>query len=46
MATNIYYDGSSIHWKNGVVLEPQQLECVSGGKRSPDVPDCKTGKLP
>jgi len=46
MATNIYYDGSAIHWKNGIVLLPQQLECVSGGKKSPDVPDCSTGKLP
>jgi hypothetical protein len=46
MASNIYYDGSVIHWKNGIVLEPRQLECVSGGTRSPDVPDCRTGKLP
>ncbi len=46
MASNVYYDGHAIHWKNGIVLEPQQLECVSGGTRSPDVPDCVTGTLP
>jgi len=46
MSNNVYYDGQAIHWKNGIVLEPQQLECVSGGTRSPDVPDCSTGRLP
>jgi hypothetical protein len=46
MASNVYYDGSAIHWKNGLVLVPRQLECVSGGTKSPDIPDCQTGKLP
>ena len=46
LVSNVYYDGSSIHWKNGIVLQPNQLECVSGGTRAPDFPDCNTGKLP
>jgi hypothetical protein len=46
MATNLYYDGTRIHWRNGAILEPQHLDCMSGGTGPPDIPDCKTNKLP
>lgn len=46
MATNIYYDGTLIHWRNGIILEPQHLDCVAGGAGTPGVPDCKTSKVP
>jgi hypothetical protein len=36
------YDGTSIHWKHGVVLNPLHLDCILGGRR-PAVADCRTG---
>jgi hypothetical protein len=36
------YDGTSIHWKHGVVLNPLHLDCILGGK-PPEVADCRTG---
>jgi len=46
MTTNIYYDGALIHWRNGLVLEPQHLDCAAGAAGPPDVPDCNASKLP
>jgi hypothetical protein len=40
--SRIAYDGSSIHWKHGAVLNPLHLDCVAGGQ-PPDVPDCGAG---
>jgi hypothetical protein len=46
MSTNLYYDGTAIHWRNGVVLEPQHLDCAAGDAGPTGVPDCKSSSLP
>lgn len=40
--SEVAWVGSSIHWKDGLILEQVSVDCVLGG--SPQVPDCDSGQ--
>ena len=40
--SGISWVGSSIHWKDGLILEQVSMDCVLGG--SPELPDCNSGR--